>query len=304
MGQSTPSEANAHTFGMVAEDFLHQQQLRLTPGTSSRLSRLIPTLIRYFGESTPIDSISQRNIECFLADCGQLLASSSLVLRLKILKQIFAFALNRGLIDRDPARNLKPPAVKEPENRFLTHEEFSRVLQACPEWLKPIVELSVATGLRRGEIVKLKWNDIDEQVGAIRVRPSSGSEGRVIPLNKLARHSVASLKLKRVEVSDYVFSRALLRSDKISVAFMRACRSVGIDGVSFRHLRNTAAVWMANHGMNIETISQFLGTKSSVSAARYLRSPESQLGDAITAIDKAVAAGASDFGRRRTKKGP
>jgi integrase len=299
MGHSSRTQAGESAFGKVAQEFLQREQQRLAPGTFSRLSRLITTFTRYFGESTTIESISEGTVERFVVERGRLLASSSLALRLKILKQIFAFSVKRGLIHHDPTKGIRMPSVKEPQNRFLTQEEYSRVLQASPEWLQPIVEVSVAAGLRRGEIVNLKWDDVDEREGIIRVRTSSGPKVRLIPLNDLGRHAINSARMDCVGQSAYVFSRGSIKSDKISVAFMRACRSVGVEGVSFRHLRNTAANWMANDGVNIPTISKFLGTKNSEATARYLGRSESRLEDAIAAIDRIVMTGKT---RSRTQR--
>jgi len=71
-------------------------------------------------------------------------------------------------------------------DRVLTPEEYARLVAACPPHLKPVVQLAYHTGMRKGEILTLKWGQVDLKEGFIRLDPehTKTGEGRWVPLNQ------------------------------------------------------------------------------------------------------------------------
>ena len=65
------------------------------------------------------------------------------------------------------------------------------LLEACPEWLRPIAGLAVATGMRRGEILGLRWLDMDFEGGRIMLPQTKNGDGRIVYLNTLAQQALA-----------------------------------------------------------------------------------------------------------------
>jgi integrase len=63
-------------------------------------------------------------------------------------------AVEWELIPMNPAHGVKPPKVPAGRVRYLQPTELRAVLEACPEWLRPIAGLAVATGMRRGEVLQ------------------------------------------------------------------------------------------------------------------------------------------------------
>jgi integrase len=156
-------------------------------------------LIPYFGERT-IDRIGPRDVEAFMAFCtrnGQ--SVKSLLNYVGLLHGIFEFALRRGWVRANPCKLVDKPRDEEvdPDIRFLDQAELDALIAAVPDdHLGPVeraMYLTAAmTGMRQGELLALRWMDIDWPARRIRVRrsfvrgefgtPKSKRSSRSVPL--------------------------------------------------------------------------------------------------------------------------
>jgi integrase len=96
------------------------------------------------------------------------------------------------------------PAVKLlPENnrrlRFLTLEECDELIRACDAHLKPIVVTALNTGMRKGEILSLKWENVDLRHGFILLSITKNGERREIPINDTVRATLQGLR-RRLDI--------------------------------------------------------------------------------------------------------
>jgi integrase len=107
----------------------------------------------------------------------------SIVKELNVLKHLLGLAVEWELIPANPAHGIKPPRVPAGRVRYLQPTELRAVLEACPEWLRPIAGLAVATGMRRGEVLGLRWLDIDFKGGRIMLPQTKNGDGRIVYLN-------------------------------------------------------------------------------------------------------------------------
>jgi integrase len=77
--------------------------------------------------------------------------------------------------------------------RYLQLTEVRTVLEECPAWLQAIVALAVSTGMRRGEILGLRWMDLDVEHSGLLLRQTKNGEGRIVYLNNMALAAVRSI---------------------------------------------------------------------------------------------------------------
>ncbi|NLT66338.1 MAG: site-specific integrase, partial [Acidobacteria bacterium] len=160
--------------------------------------------------------------------------------------------------------------------------ELRILLEASPEWLRPIIGLAVFTGMRRGEILSLRYLDIDLSHGVILLPQTKNGEGKIIPVNKNARYILESLQGgKPIERLFPGISGA-----NVSVAFNRACKKAGIENFRFHDLRHTTGSWLALSGKDIYTISKVLGHKDLRMSARYTHLSAQYLSDATKGLDR------------------
>ena len=161
--------------------------------------------------------------------------------------------------------------------------------EACPKWLRPIAVLAVSTGMRRGEILGLRWLDVDFTGGRIMLPQTKNGEGRIVYLNTLAQQALAAVPRGKSKSTDQIFNDEQMSPENVSLAFLRACRAANISDFRFHDLRHTAARWMRMNGADIHTVALILGHKDLRMAARYQHLSPAFLSDAVKLLDTAYA---------------
>lgn len=179
------------------------------------------------------------------------------------------------------------PHAPPPRDRYLTREEFSRLVDAC---VLPHVQLFVilawSTAGRATAILELTWDRVDFQRGHIRLAKGGGRrKGRAtVPMTKLAREALEAAAA--IKTCDHVieWGGKPLRSMKRS--FETACRLGGIEDATPHVMRHSAAVRMAEDGVPIIEIAQFLGhTDPTVTYRVYARFSPDHLRRAANALE-------------------
>jgi integrase len=109
---------------------------------------------------------------------------------LQLLSKIFNLAIRDGLTDTNPCRNVMKLREDNQRNRYLLPDEEKRLLaqlEGPRAHLKPIVLLAIHTGMRRGEILKLRWTEVDFVRNLVYVTSTKSGKDRTVPLNDVAR---------------------------------------------------------------------------------------------------------------------
>jgi integrase len=159
------------------------------------------------------------------------------------------------------------------------------VLEACPDWVRPIIALLVSTGMRRGEVLGLRWLDVDRKGCRILLPQTKNGEGRIVYLNRIACDALDSLPGGKP--TEFVFPVQQSTPEAVSMAFARACRLVGIEDFRLHDLRHTAASWLRMQGADIHTVALLLGHKDLRMAARYQHLSPTFLAEAVAKLETA-----------------
>ncbi|WP_408955788.1 tyrosine recombinase XerC [Natroniella sp. ANB-PHB2] len=88
-----------------------------------------------------------------------------------VLNQVLKYAVKLQIIDTNPADPISPPSPDKPEIQAMTQKEVNILLEAADGWLYDFLYLAVFTGMRRGELLALRWKDVDFKNKKIHVRP-------------------------------------------------------------------------------------------------------------------------------------
>src|ERR1044071_6763288 len=140
----------------------------------------------------------------------------------------------------------------------------------------------------RGEILSLRWHDVDLAQSRIFLPQTKNGEGRMVYLNEGARAVLSSVPREpEASISNKIFGD--LTPEQVSVAFVRVCRNLKIADFRFHDLRHTAASWMRMSGADIHTVAQLLGHKDLRMAARYHHFRPAFLADAVNGFDTVFA---------------
>src|SRR5436305_11310055 len=138
--------------------------------------------------------------------------------------------------------------------------------------------------MRRGEILSLRWLDVDLSQNRLYLPQTKNGEGRIMYLNEGARAVLSSMPCEQgVSIADRIFCD--ITPEQVSVAFGRVCRDLNIADFRFHDLRHTAASWLRMSGADIHTVAQLLGHKDLRMAARYQHLSPAFLSEAVNKLD-------------------
>jgi integrase len=144
---------------------------------------------------------------------------------------------------------------QEPDGRlrYLSGEaEAERLLHACSDVLRPIVLTALHTGMRKGELLGLTWNEVDLTHGFIRLTQTKNGKARALPFNETL-WSLFS-RLRTWPDVPWVFHNAAgHRWQDVRRAFDRACEAAGLTNFHFHDLRHTFASWLIMRAVPLAT---------------------------------------------------
>jgi integrase len=234
-------------------------------------------------------------------------SAASVNRELQLLSKIFSVARCNGIIDSNPCQSVSKLSEKGERTRVLADEEESRLmaqLEGRLAHLRPVVSIGVNTGMRRGEILALRWDYIDfTQVRLLTGELSNGEinlpkevtkddEGRAIPMNKEVREILLALK-QDCGGSQFVFTSARtgVNLTEIKRGFKSAVIAAGIpygqdtpNGLVFHDLRHTFATRLADRGVHPRVIMQLLGHSSIQTSKRYTHATDEAMRSAVESL--------------------
>jgi integrase len=187
---------------------------------------------------------------------------------LACLQHMFSKAIEWGKAETNPVSKVNFFKESKGRLRFLLPQEINRLIDCCPPHIKPIVITAVCTGLRKGEIVHIRWEDIDFKNRIIYIGNTKNGEKRETPINDRLTETLKSIN--RNEVSPYVFcdkdGKPYYRFGK---SFATALSKAGIKDFRFHDLRHTFASNLVMEGIDLATVRELLGHKSIEMTLRY-----------------------------------
>jgi integrase len=210
---------------------------------------------------------------------------------LAALSHLFTIAIRDWrLLDKNPVRDISKKKESRGRTRFLTDEERAELLKACAAsaWkpLETVVLLALSTGARRGEIINLKWTDVDLKAQRALVRDSKNGDPRQLPLVGRSLELLRTMKLQNSARSEYVFPQPSgfpAPYENFDTHWYAALDSAGIGDLRFHDLRHTTASYLAQQGASLLEIADTLGHRTMAMVKRYSHLAQSHK---VTAIEK------------------
>lgn len=211
----------------------------------------------------------------------------------RVLHRALERATKSELVSRNVAHVIKPPKVEAEEVEALSSEQMAAVLTALAgHALYAIAATALGTGLRRGELLALRWGDVDLDGATVRVErsleetkaglafkaPKTKHGRRTVSLSSTVVDALRAHKVKQLETrmllgqgkataETLVFSTIEgepLSPDNLSRDWKRTCRARKLPGVSFHALRHSHASALLLRGVDVLTVSRRLGHGSPV----------------------------------------
>jgi integrase len=252
-------------------------------------------IVPFFG-SKDLERITAADIERYIAAKRATLAMKTIRNHLVTMHSAFEVAVRRGWCSSNPVKQADRPIIRTTETRirFLEQRELNQLVEAdYPDdafgRIEPTLYLTAAmTGLRQGELIGLRWRDVDFEARKIRVvapyvrgefgDPKSAGSGRSVPMAERVATALTELRERSLYRRDdeLVFAhpetgRPLDRS-KLIRRFKNTTVRAGVRQITFHELRHTFGTRMAAHGVPLRRLQYWMGhadTKTTQIYAHY-----------------------------------
>jgi len=187
---------------------------------------------------------------------------------LAFLKKMLNFAVEEKLLDKNPLSGYK--LYPEPLTKFrtVTPEDYQKVYTEATETLKLILDIAINTGMRKSEILNLKWDNVDMNNGHILVIETKNDENRTIPINKVLNKALNSVEYRNS--NGHVCQQDGTPVREFKTAFNEAIRRAGVERFTFHVLRHTFGSWLVESGADLVTVQKLMGHKTIKTTMRYL----------------------------------
>ncbi|MFH1381234.1 MAG: site-specific integrase [Candidatus Omnitrophota bacterium] len=187
---------------------------------------------------------------------------------LACLKCLYNKAIQWNKAFDNPVKKIKLFKENNQRLRYLEKEEISKLIDACSEHLRPIVIFALNTGCRKGEILKLKWHDLDFRNAIVHLIDTKNGERREVPMNDIVKKML--IGIPKHPDSLHVFCDKMGKPyGEIRKSFSTALKKSGIIDFKFHDLRHTFASHLVMNGIDLKTIQELLGHKSFEMTLRY-----------------------------------
>lgn len=253
-------------FEEIVNDYL---ELYAKPNKNSWISDYynLKALAAFF-KGKFISRIKPQDIEGYKMHRKQEVSASTVNRELATLKTMFAKAVEWGKLKSNPAKKIKPFKENKARLRYLEKEEIERLISACSDSLRPIVILAIFTGMRRGEILNLKWADTDFKKDVIYLENTKNGENREVFMSAIVKNAL--IRIPKHQSSPYLFyTRKSKHRKTVKAAFKEALQKAGIDNFHFHDLRHTFGSQLSMRGCDLNTIRDLMGHKSVKMTLRY-----------------------------------
>ena len=249
-------------------------------------SRLEAHMKPYFGE-LELGEITPLLIEKYRVKRLESDVTKSTVNReISIMKKMFNLAIDWNMLDSNPALKVKLFSEKgTAKERILTNDEEVGLLKESPDYLKAVINTALNTGMRRGEVLNLRWKQVDFEKRFIKVEHTKNETCRIIPINDSLYYDLLEIKKQKRE-GEYVFPNPETGKPYLDLrgSFKSACTRAGIQDLRFHDLRHTFASRLVEKGIDLITVKDLLGHSSVKITERYTHSFQDQKRKAVNLL--------------------
>lgn len=251
------------TLEALFERYKRHQKTRIRSTTYARLGGILNTLKAHLPERAK--EITKRTVAEYIDARAESVKAGTVCKEMSVLKHCLKLAVEWGELNQNPAAGARLPKLPTGKTRYLTPGELKAALESAPDWLRAPMAFAACTGVRRGEMLALRWMDVDAKNRRLYLRETKNGDLRILPIPEAALAVLRSLP--QGAPSDPVF--AGVDPAFLSVYTKRVFERLGIRDASFHTLRHTAASWMVMEGASLYAVGQILGHKTPRMTQRY-----------------------------------
>lgn len=273
------------------QEFLSFTRTNYAPPTVEIYQRALGGLMELF-PGILLNALTPQHLDRYKSKRISEVSPVSVNIELRSLRSAMNVAVRWKMLETNPFSKMQQVRVAETQPPYLTKEDFQTLINLVKEpWLKQVIIFAVLTGMRRGEILNLRWDDVDLQRRVIRVQShpdfkTKQGRRRVIPISDVV-YGLLSSKWPRA-VSELVFTLGNRRimDDRVSRRFKHYVSEAKLrDGrLHFHSLRHTFASWLVQDGVSLYEVQKLLGHSSIAVTQVYSHLQPEQLHDTVNRL--------------------
>lgn len=236
--------------------------------------RLNKEIIPCFGKYR-MDAVTTREIQQFHAGLGDSLTSATANRYLSLMQRLFSLAIQWNIVEKNPARSVKKFRENNSRERYLSHEEIRRFLEAIDTLdnraIANGIKFLLFTGLRKNEAFHLDWESVNREEGTVYLSHTKSGRSRTVILNGLAKQVIEEMWEARRNGHPFVFPGRMPGQPVANPQkpFEAVCRIAGIERFRIHDLRHSFASLAINSGASLYDVQKLLGHASSQMTQRY-----------------------------------
>jgi integrase len=249
----------------------------------SRDQLTVKTLLKFFSGYT-IAQITTKAVAEYRNRRLESVKPATVYQELALLRRMFNVAIKEWEWCRDnPVSRLSfSVGNRNARDRWLTVEEEKRVLEKAtnPVWLRELLMVALHTGMRRGEILDLRWQNVDLLKRLIRIVKSKNGEKRSIPMSNTLFNLFKGMNVRDISGRVFPVSKSSVRH-----AFDKAVEKAKIEDFRFHDLRHTFATRLVQNGVDLYKVKELLGHKTITMTMRYAHHYPESLRSSVEVLD-------------------
>ena len=254
-------------------------------------------LVKHFGRDCLVKRLWVPDLRVYQAKRQGNAAPSTINREVGTLSKLFGALIELKVMDTNPARLLRRLSTKSNERQaYLSWQDVNLIAGKCPEWYRPMIWVAYYSGMRRGEILDMKWGQVDLKTRIITLKPTDTKEGhwKRIPVRQelvdILERDGAVRTLGPVHV--FLLDGKPVDIETFKNCWPRACERLKKAGLlrdplpRFHDLRHTWKTNALSSGMDIEIRESILGHQNRGRSVmeRYGRLMDQKLVEAVDAM--------------------
>jgi len=256
--------------GLTVADLLCRYRDIVTPskrGAEPERYRL-GTLLAHQIAKVPLSKLSPASAAKYRDDRLALVQPGTVRRELAILQHCFALAKREWGIPLpcNPVLEIKLPDTAKARSRRLAQDDLTKLLDALKSntawYLRPLISLAVETGMRRGELLSIRWQDVNRKARTVSILKTKNGHPRTIPLTPKALETLSGLPW----TSEYVFP---VSPNAVRLAWERLRKRAGVQELRLHDLRHEAVSRFFEMGLTTPEVALISGHRDPRMLSRY-----------------------------------
>jgi len=295
------------TLGQLFDWFLNLQEVSQLD-SYPRVKVQIKALSRLLNKDQVIRDLTISQLETYVKNrlqepspnrIGRTIAAKTVKEEISLLRNMLNRALSYEFISGPPISRYPTVKVDNVRKRVFGEEEYQRLLEECPLWLRRIVIMARGTGMRQSEILKLQWSDVDLQTGFVRLKASMTKTDEARSVRLLPEVTAMLRETPRALHTQQVFLSATNKpipywTTYVQKTWKQSLEKAGIEGACFHDLRHDFVTRAMRSGNASHVVMKQVGHKTDSMLRRYQLIDERDLLE--LRIDPPVASQRQDTG--------